>query len=46
MRQLRISRNINIAGVVVGSILTPLLIWYQINRYQQAQAEMEAYHYY
>ena len=44
-RKLRISRNCNIAGVVLGLILTPIIIWYQVNRYQQLQEEQESHYY-
>ena len=44
LRKLRISRNVNIAGVVLGLILTPLIIWYQVNKYNEVKAELDANH--
>ena len=40
-RKLRISHNASIAGVVLGLILTPLMIWYRMQRYNQLTAQME-----
>lgn len=42
-RKLRIAAKCNIAGVVVGLILTPLLIWYNIERMKRQQEEYGGY---